>query len=51
MTEETELRQLKARMDICEAGLEAAGYLVWDKKKGRFLPPGGAETAPEEKDK
>ncbi|MGH6628103.1 MAG: hypothetical protein ACREB3_00040 [Burkholderiales bacterium] len=44
MEPEKEIKQLKARMDICEAALEASGYLVWSKHKGVFERPGGATT-------
>jgi len=51
MAEEKDIRDLKARVDICEAALEASGYLVWDEKQGRFIPPGTSEAPAKEKAK
>ena len=51
MAEEKDIRDLKARVDICEAALEASGYLVWDEHQGRFVGPNTPEPPAKEKGK
>jgi hypothetical protein len=37
-----DLKAVKERLDVLEAGLEAAGYLVWNEKKAAFVTPATA---------
>lgn len=43
MAEET--KAIKERLDVLEAAMEAAGYLVWSEKKAAFV---SASTAAED---